>query len=77
VTPENLKPSKPSAAFGSWEWEFEVEERSLDLDRLHEMFRREEAATRAVMRINAHNLGLLEQRRRSTKRPARRKPRRP
>jgi|SRR6478672_1862268 len=49
MTPENMKPSKPSAPFGSWEWYLKCEERSLD--RMIEMTRRSSAAARAVLNL--------------------------
>ena len=49
MTPENSNPSKPPAAFGSWEWYLECEERSLD--RLIEMTRRGTAAARAILNL--------------------------
>ena len=49
MTPEHSNPSKPPAAFGSWEWYLECEERSLD--RLIEMTRRSAAAARAILNL--------------------------
>jgi hypothetical protein len=48
VTPENSKP-KPPAAFGSWQWYLEREERSLD--RMIEMLRRQRVARRAILNL--------------------------
>jgi hypothetical protein len=49
MTLENSNPSKPPAAFGSWEWYLEYEDRSLD--RLIETLRRSSAAARAVLAL--------------------------
>jgi hypothetical protein len=49
MTLKNLNPLKPRAAFGSWEWELECEERSLD--HLHEILRRSSTAARAVLAL--------------------------
>jgi hypothetical protein len=49
MIPENSNPSQAPAAFGSWEWYLECEERSLD--RLIDALRRSSAAARAVLNL--------------------------
>jgi hypothetical protein len=74
MTSENSKPKPPPVE--SWEasaddrdidkyfaWDFYCAAEDRSLDRLHEMFRREEVATRAVIKIKdkIRDAGIIEQ----------------